>query len=134
MTPAKIHDTSLDKACENIQQEKLWRQIANRLYQRWRRLQERVIMGLFGISGAITVASIHHVVQTCQDGNCLGCGRCAVALTTAVISASAGIAGRTSGKRRLLLIAVVILTGLIIYGFFEMLKRGMLTFPVGASG
>jgi hypothetical protein len=97
--------------------------------QKWLLLKEKLTMGLFGLSGSLTAGSIYHVVQTCQGGDCIRCGRCAVALSAAVASASAGIAGRTKGRRRWVLIAAVVFIGMLIYGLLELLKSGILKLP-----
>lgn len=81
--------------------------------------------GLFGLSGALVVGTIQHVVQTCR-GNCASCGSCALVLTAAVASASAGVAGRTSGKRRVFWILVLVLAGLGVYGALLAFRRGWL--------
>lgn len=91
----------------------------------WFRLKNSVTAALLGISGALTVGSVQHVVQTCR-GNCAGCGSCAVALAAAVVSASAGVAGRTAGRRRLLWIGAVVLAGLALYGLLTAFRRGFL--------
>lgn len=95
----------------------------------WLRLRNTITAGLFGVSGATTVASVQHALHTCSAGNCAGCGRCAVALLAAVAAASGGIAGRTKGRRRWGLIAVVVVIGLALYALIEAWKRGLLPFP-----
>lgn len=94
------------------------------LIHKWLLLKDKITMGLFGLSGALTSGSIYHVVQTCQGGNCARCGGCAAALTAAVASASTGIAARTKGRRRWMLTGCVALAGLLVYGFLEAIKQG----------
>lgn len=95
------------------------------LIQKWLLLKEKITMWLFGLSGALASGSIYHVVQTCQGGNCLQCGGCAAAIAAAAASSSAGIAARTKGRRRWLLVGCIALAGLLIYGFLEGIKQGL---------
>lgn len=67
--------------------------------------------------------TVQHVAQACR-GNCAGCGGCAWALGAAVVSASVGVAGRTSGRRRMLWISVLVVAGLALYGFLALFRRG----------
>lgn len=99
------------------------------LWLAWQRLRGTVSMALFGLSGSLVAGSAQHVVQTCK-GNCLGCGSCALALAGAVVAASAGVAERTSGRRRWLLLALTALAGLALYYLLSLYKRGLLPFQI----
>lgn len=103
----------------------------NHLNEQWIRARNSVTLSLFALSGSLTAGSFQHVAQTCKGGNCLGCGNCAFTLAAAVASASAGVVGRTSGRKRLLLLAVVLLVGLMLYGLLTAWKSGV--FSGGAS-
>ncbi len=65
--------------------------------------------------------------ETSRGGNCSGYENCVAALAAAV--ASAGVAGRTAGRRRRLLIACVIVVGLALYGLLEAWKRELIPVP-----
>lgn len=97
-----------------------------RLLAIWSRFRGAVSMGLFGVAGSLTAGSFQHVIQTCRGGNCAGCGSCAVALAAAVASASAGVTAQVSGRRRIILISVIIGVGFVLYGLLYTLMKGML--------
>jgi len=95
-----------------------------RLLAAWNRARTAVAAAMFGLSGSLTAGTFQHAFQSCR-GNCVNCGSCALALGGAVAAASAGIAARASGRRRLLGFGAAAAAGLLLFGILYAWKSGL---------
>lgn len=96
----------------------------DRLAVGWNRLKGGMAAAMFGLSGSLTAGTFQHAFQACK-GNCMSCGSCAVALGGAVAAASAGIAGRASGRRRWVWMGATAGAGLVLFGALYAWKSGL---------